>query len=94
MVRALTTVAESSPSVAEVAISPVNDVIPYMAVNSNVVSTTERKTFTFVTKRLNCGAAVESHLFDADVASLATLLAVACPSPSAAARTLWRLEES
>ena len=44
MVRALTTVAESSPSVTEVAISLVNDLIPYMAVNSNVVSTTERKT--------------------------------------------------
>ena len=51
MVRALTTVAESSPSVAEVAISLVKDVIPYIAVYNNVVSTTERETFTFVTKR-------------------------------------------
>ena len=51
MVRALTTVAESSPSVTEVAISFVKYAIPYIVVNSNVVRTTERETFTYVTKR-------------------------------------------
>ena len=51
MARALTTVAESSPSVTEVAISFVKYAIPYIVVNSNVVRTTERETFTYVTKR-------------------------------------------
>ena len=51
MMHAPTTVAESSPSVTEVVISFVKYAIPYIVVNSNVVRTTERETFTYVTKR-------------------------------------------
>ena len=53
MVRAPTTAAESSPSVAEVAISLVKDVIPWIEVYNtcNVVSATMKKGYTLVTKR-------------------------------------------